>query len=181
MHSDGCNYLSMLGLKLNHVSKRGHWCSRTTNKAVSLMPNRSNRSNAGLFCTNRDLDSLISARNSCSKFIMFILVMDWKHRDGPARVVSSAWLQWFNIFKRWLKMYRVCWTTTDCTIFEIHYLKRGVYIARDWLCRNARSIKMNISNGRNCPIFHCNKTTWLLCCFDVTTTHQQWQPTNKLH
>ena len=22
---NGCNYLSMLGLKLNHVSKRGHW------------------------------------------------------------------------------------------------------------------------------------------------------------
>ena len=25
MHYNGCNYLSMLGLKLNHVSKRGHW------------------------------------------------------------------------------------------------------------------------------------------------------------
>ena len=25
MHNNGCNYLSMLGLKLNHVSKRGHW------------------------------------------------------------------------------------------------------------------------------------------------------------
>ena len=24
MHYNGCNYLSMLGLKLNHVSKRGH-------------------------------------------------------------------------------------------------------------------------------------------------------------
>ena len=24
MHHNGCNYLSMLGLKLNHVSKRGH-------------------------------------------------------------------------------------------------------------------------------------------------------------
>ena len=23
---NGCNYLSMLGLKLNHVSKRGYWC-----------------------------------------------------------------------------------------------------------------------------------------------------------
>ena len=23
-----CNYLSMLGLKLNHVSKRGHWYPR---------------------------------------------------------------------------------------------------------------------------------------------------------
>ena len=29
MHSDGCNYLSMLGLKLNHVSKRGHRLSRS--------------------------------------------------------------------------------------------------------------------------------------------------------
>ena len=28
MHYNGCNYLSMLGLKLNHVSKRGHWCVR---------------------------------------------------------------------------------------------------------------------------------------------------------
>ena len=25
---NGCNYLSMLGLKLNHVSKRGRWCFR---------------------------------------------------------------------------------------------------------------------------------------------------------
>ena len=25
MHYNGCDYLSMLGLKLNHVSKRGHW------------------------------------------------------------------------------------------------------------------------------------------------------------
>ena len=25
MPCNGCNYLSMLGLKLNHVSKRGHW------------------------------------------------------------------------------------------------------------------------------------------------------------
>ena len=23
---NGCNYLSILGLKLNHISKRGHWC-----------------------------------------------------------------------------------------------------------------------------------------------------------
>ena len=28
-HSNGCNYLSMLGLKLNHVSKRGHWRSHS--------------------------------------------------------------------------------------------------------------------------------------------------------
>ena len=26
-HYNGCNYLSMLGLKLIHVSKRGHWSS----------------------------------------------------------------------------------------------------------------------------------------------------------
>ena len=26
MHYNACNYLSMLGLKLNHVSKRGHRC-----------------------------------------------------------------------------------------------------------------------------------------------------------
>ena len=26
MHHNGCNYLSMLGLKLNHVNKRGHCC-----------------------------------------------------------------------------------------------------------------------------------------------------------
>ena len=25
MHYNGCNYISILGLKLNHVSKRGHW------------------------------------------------------------------------------------------------------------------------------------------------------------
>ena len=24
-HYNGCNYLSMMGLKLSHVSKRGHW------------------------------------------------------------------------------------------------------------------------------------------------------------
>ena len=27
MHYNGCDYLSMLGLKLNHVIKRGHWLS----------------------------------------------------------------------------------------------------------------------------------------------------------
>ena len=32
---NGCNYLSMLGLKLNHVSKRGRW-SQVTDKASSL-------------------------------------------------------------------------------------------------------------------------------------------------
>ena len=38
MHSDGCNYLSMLGLKLNHVSKRGHWWLTTCWWRCTLNP-----------------------------------------------------------------------------------------------------------------------------------------------
>ena len=38
MHYNGCNYLSMLGLKLNHVSKRGH-CSSELRIMVSLHNN----------------------------------------------------------------------------------------------------------------------------------------------
>ena len=37
MHYNGCNYLSMLGLKLNHVSKRGHWCNKPSVKKGKLV------------------------------------------------------------------------------------------------------------------------------------------------
>ena len=36
MYYNGCNYLSMLGLKLNHVSKRGHSCMPTTGRHFSI-------------------------------------------------------------------------------------------------------------------------------------------------
>ena len=34
---NGCNYLSMLGLKVNHVSKRGHWGNPYTGKTESRL------------------------------------------------------------------------------------------------------------------------------------------------
>ena len=36
IHYNGCNYLSMLGLKLNHVSKRGHWCLFATRDSAII-------------------------------------------------------------------------------------------------------------------------------------------------
>ena len=42
-HYNGCDYLSMLGLKLNHVSKRGHWCFRKTKVSWSSVPGHQGR------------------------------------------------------------------------------------------------------------------------------------------
>ena len=37
---NGCNYLSMLGLKLNHASKSGQWMIWNLNRPISMAPKR---------------------------------------------------------------------------------------------------------------------------------------------
>ena len=61
-HNNGCNYLSILELKLNHVSRRGHWCQITSvSKLIPYLFYDSAQS-----CTYADSADLFSHDFDCS-------------------------------------------------------------------------------------------------------------------
>ena len=104
---NGCNYLSMLGLKLNHVSKRGHWW-------LAKHPLKTNGSLA-----NRQLTSLIKEVDK--------RLLEFRHTGGQSDAVTTT-LVLFKILKMYRTLMRLCHVIKTFPPSLIYHLLQS------WLC-----------------------------------------------